>query len=76
MIDTPDSVIVDALMPARSGLSAPQLRRLLRPAISQPTLWRILDRMRSAGRIRVSGKARATRYHLATPMDVATRRSL
>jgi hypothetical protein len=50
--------------------------RLVRPRISQPTLWRILDGLRSEGRITVEGRGRATRYHGASRTDAAALRSL
>ena len=76
MADPIDSDVMHILLPEREGLSAPEILRLLRPPVSQPTLWRVLDRLRAQGRIRVSGKARATRYSIALPMDLAARRSL
>ena len=45
------------------GLSARQLGAELRPVVSQPTLWRRLDELRATGRVRRSGRGRATRYH-------------
>lgn len=48
------------------GLSAPELRRRLKPKLSQPTLWRHLDALRSRGLLRVEGRARATRYRVVT----------
>jgi hypothetical protein len=50
--------------------------RLIRPRVSQPTLWRILDGLRSEGRITVEGRGRATRYHSASRTDAAALRSL
>lgn len=47
------------------GLSASELRGQVRPKVSQPTLWRRLDELRAAGRVRKSGIGRATRYHSA-----------
>ena len=72
---SPDSV-VRVLLPEPGGLSAPEIRRRLRQRISQPTLWRLLDKLRSEGRVTIEGRARATRYHAATPLDLASRRSL
>lgn len=46
------------------GLSSPRLRARLRPPISQPTLSRLLLRLRAGGRVQRTGSARATRYHL------------
>jgi DNA-binding Lrp family transcriptional regulator len=47
------------------GLSASELRKQLRPKVSQPTLWRRLDELRAAGRVRRVGHGRATRYLVA-----------
>jgi len=63
-----------ALEPA--GLRTPDLIRVVRPRVSQPTLWRILDGLRSEGRITVEGRGRATRYHAASRTDAAALRSL
>lgn len=72
---SPD-LVVKTLLPEPGGLSAPEILRRLRRRISQPTLWRILDRLRSEGRISVEGRARATRYRVASPTALANRRSL
>jgi DNA-binding Lrp family transcriptional regulator len=45
-----------------AGLAAQELRSTIRPQVSQPTLWRRLDRLRAMGRIRAIGRGRATRY--------------
>jgi hypothetical protein len=55
--------VLQLLMGEPLGLSEPRIRDLVRPRISQPTLWRILDSLRTEGRIAVEGRARATRYH-------------
>ena len=44
------------------GLAARELQSLVRPKISQPTLWRRLDKLRATGRVRKVGRGRATRY--------------
>ena len=44
------------------GMAAEDLRAVIRPKISQPTLWRRLDRLRTVGRVRAIGKGRGTRY--------------
>ncbi|MCM2309914.1 MAG: hypothetical protein NDI84_00805 [Steroidobacteraceae bacterium] len=49
---------------------------MIRPRVSQPTLWRILHGLRSEGRITVEGRGRATRYHAAARTDAAALRSL
>jgi hypothetical protein len=48
----------------------------LTPKISQPTLWRVLDKLRSEGRVVVDGFARATRYHAIERRNVSALRSL
>jgi hypothetical protein len=58
------------------GLSAPEILRRLRPAISQPTLWRVLDVLRAEGRVTVEGRARATRYHSSERSNLPALRSL
>jgi len=73
--DARDAVL-RVLLPEPGGLSAPDILRRLRHRISQPTLWRVLDALRSEGRITVEGRARATRYRAAGPMDISARRSL
>lgn len=57
------------------GLSEPRIRDLVRPRISQPTLWRILDGLRTEGRITVEGRARATRYHASEETGLSILRS-
>jgi len=48
------------------GLSASELRDQAHTKVSQPTLWRRLDELRAAGRVRMIGRGRATRYLGAT----------
>jgi hypothetical protein len=69
-----DSVL-QLLMSEPLGLSAPRIRQLVRPRISQPTLWRILDGLRTEGRITVEGRARATRYHSRDETGLSVLRS-
>ena len=69
-----DSVL-QLLMSEPLGLSAPRIRQLVRPRISQPTLWRILDSLRTEGRITVEGRARATRYHASEEAGLSILRS-
>jgi hypothetical protein len=57
------------------GLSEPEIRRRLRPRISQPTLWRVLNRLRAEGRLVVEGRARSTRYQSCERTDAAALRS-
>jgi hypothetical protein len=71
---TPDLVLQLLLTEAR-GLGEPEIRRRLRPEISQPTLWRVLNGLRAEGRIAVEGRARATRYHAVERTDLPTLRS-
>lgn len=68
--------VLRALRTEPEGLSAPDILRRLRKPISQPTLWRLLDSLRSQGHITVEGRARATRYRVAFHDDLAARRSL
>jgi hypothetical protein len=68
--------VLKVLLTAPSGLRAPEIRRRLAPRISQPTLWRVLNRLRSEGRVIVEGAARATRYHAAERKELPTLRSL
>ena len=70
----PDRVL-HLLLAEPSGLSAPAIRRQLKPRVSQPTLWRILDDLRVQGRVAVQGRARATRYYAAEQTDLSALRS-
>jgi hypothetical protein len=72
--DTRDQIL-QLLLTEAQGLSEPEIRRQLRPRISQPTLWRLLKGLRTEGRITVEGRARATRYHAADRIDRPTLRS-
>lgn len=76
MYPTLTDTVTRLLISEPSGLSSPELRQRLRHRISQPTLWRVLNTLRSEGRIVVTGRARATRYRSANPTDLATQRSL
>lgn len=55
--------LLELLNAAPNGLSAPELQRRLRQRLSQPTLWRHLNTLRSRGVLTVEGRGRATRYH-------------
>lgn len=44
------------------GLRASEMQELVLPNVSQPTLWRRLDDLRSRGEITRTGRGRATRY--------------
>lgn len=70
MRPTPREQVLQLLMVEPTGLRAPDLLRLVRPRLSQPTLWRVLDGLRSEGRIVVEGRGRATRYHVTARIDV------
>jgi hypothetical protein len=76
MRPTPHEQVLRLLAVEPAGLRTPDLLRLIRPRVSQPTLWRILDDLRSEGRITVEGRGRATRYHAASTTDAAALRSL
>jgi hypothetical protein len=67
--------VLQLLVTEPLGLSEPEIRRRLRPRVSQPTLWRILNGLRSEGRLTVEGRARSTRYHGSARTDLATLRS-
>ena len=58
-----------------TGLPARDILRHLKPPISQPTLWRLLDRLRSEGVVIVEGRGRATRYHAGEGTDRSVVRS-
>jgi hypothetical protein len=72
---TLENKVLNLLLLHAEGLSAPQLLVQLRPRISQPTLWRTLDTMRSQGVLIREGKARATHYHARARTDLAVLRS-
>jgi len=67
--------VLQLLMSEPLGLPAPRIRQLVRPRISQPTLWRVLDSLRTEGRITVEGRARATRYHASESTSLSVLRS-
>ena len=68
--------VLQLLMLEPEGLKAPELMSLVRPRISQPTLWRILDALRSEGRVTAEGRGRATRYHATERCSPPALRSL
>jgi len=68
--------VLQVLLTAPKGMRAPEIMRHLTPKVSQPTLWRVLDKLRSEGRVVVDGFARATRYHATERGDVSALRSL
>ena len=72
--DTRDQVL-QLLLTESQGLSEPEIRRQVRPRVSQPTLWRVMNALRAAGLVVVEGHARATRYHAAEQIDRPTLRS-
>ena len=57
------------------GLSAPEILAELRPRVSQPTLWRTLDKLRARAVITCEGNARARRYHARVRMEASVLRS-
>ena len=67
--------VLQLLLTEEQGLGEPEIRRRMRPRVSQPTLWRVLNDLRSEGRIAVEGHARATRYHAVDRTDLPTLRS-
>jgi len=72
---TLETKVLNLLILHGEGLSAPKLRLQLRPHVSQPTLWRTLDTLRTRGAITREGRARATRYYARTRTDLAALRS-
>lgn len=62
-MNTIEQQILGLLAMNPGGLSASQLRAELERQVSQPTLWRRLDALRAKGRVRRSGRGRATRYY-------------
>ncbi|MBS0580619.1 MAG: hypothetical protein JSR36_15285 [Proteobacteria bacterium] len=68
--------VLQLLLTAPRGLRAVEIMQHIRPKVSQPTLWRVLDKLRSQGRVVVDGFARATRYHATERADLAALRSL
>jgi hypothetical protein len=68
--------VVQALLTAPQGLRAAEITRRLKWRVSQPTFWRLLDRLRSEGRVAVDGSARATRYHATERGELSSLRSL
>lgn len=68
--------VLQVLLSAPKGLRAPEIMRHLAPKVSQPTLWRVLDKLRSEGRVVMEGSARAIRYHAAERSDLPALRSL
>lgn len=68
--------VEQVLLTAPKGLSAPEIGRLVKPRVSQPTLWRALNKLRAEGRVVVEGSARATRYHSTEHGGLSKLRSL
>jgi hypothetical protein len=67
--------VLQVLLTAPKGLRAPEIMRHLAPKVSQPTLWRVLDKLRAEGRVVMDGSARATRYHAAERSQLPALRS-
>ena len=76
MRSTPREQVLQLLAVEPAGLSAPDLLRRMRPRMSQPTLWRVLDGLRAEGRVATAGRARGTRYHATVRIDAPALRSL
>jgi hypothetical protein len=68
--------VLQMLLTAPRGLRAPEIMRHVVPKVSQPTLWRVLDKLRAEGRVVMEGSARATRYHAAERSELPALRSL
>jgi hypothetical protein len=68
--------VIQVLLTAPRGLGAPELLKRVKPRISQPTLWRVLNRLRTEGRVVMNGSARATRYHATERDELPVLRSL
>ena len=68
--------VVRVLLTAPQGMRAPEIMKRLKPRISQPTLWRALNKLRSEGRVIMNGSARATRYHATERDELSVLRSL
>ncbi|MBI1732117.1 MAG: hypothetical protein HYR49_05035 [Gammaproteobacteria bacterium] len=62
------------LIGAGDGQSAPELLARLGKRLSQPTLWRYLNALRSRGLVTREGRGRATRYYSAARTSPAERR--
>ncbi len=67
--------VVLTLATAPEGLSAPDILRRLHLKVSQPTLWRVLKRLKTQGLVVTTGRARSTRYHSAEQVSASTLRS-
>ena len=59
-----DQAILDYVA-AHPGAKREEVRRHVAPEMSAPTIWRALKRLVDEGRLEVSGRSRATGYHLA-----------
>lgn len=75
MRPSPRDQVLQLLLIEARGLREPELRQRVRPRISQPTLWRVLNGLRAQGLVTVEGHARATRYHATDRIDLPTLRS-
>jgi hypothetical protein len=72
---TLEDKVLELLIVHGGGLKAPEILAKLRPRVSQPTLWRRLDTLRTIGAIVREGNARTTRYHARERIDPAVLRS-
>lgn len=66
--------VIQLLLTEPLGFGATELQRRLTPRVSQPTLWRVLNDLRSEGLVTVEGRGRSTRYHASARTDVSTLR--
>ena len=64
-MDRIDHQIIYFMVLNPDGLPARELRSLVRPRISQPTLWRRLDHLCADSLVHRTGRGRATRYQLS-----------
>jgi hypothetical protein len=72
---TLDTKILNLLLLHEAGLRAPDILVALKLRVSQPTLWRALEVLRTRGAVTVEGRARATRYYARARTDIAALRS-
>jgi hypothetical protein len=67
--------VMQLLLTEPLGFRATELLPRLTPRVSQPTLWRVLNGLRSEGLVTVEGRGRSTRYHASARTDVSALRS-
>ena len=71
-MDRIDHQIILFMVLNPEGLPARELQSLVRPSISQPTLWRRLDHLCADNLVHRTGRGRATRYQLSGSSHVLT----